>query len=127
MNVRAVTKETAKLAEMSMNVMSKRALQMRVISMPTAQTTPVDIPADVKAGSGVMEHTAQVRTRCIYSHLLLTLKAFPYQWVALDTASLQALRSKMLTSVSPFILISLLMVSMHLNRGLPLGLTPSPP
>ena len=31
----------------------------------------------------------------------------------------------MLTSVSPFFLISLLMVSMYLNFGLPLGLTPS--
>ena len=60
MNVRAVIKETAKLAEMSMNVMSKGALQLPVISMPTAQTTPVDILADVRAGSVVTAHTVQV-------------------------------------------------------------------
>ena len=35
------------------------------------------------------------------------------------------IRSRMLTSVSPFFLIYLLMVSMYLNFGLPLGLTPS--
>ena len=58
------------------------------------------------------------------SHLL-TLKALPRQWVALDTANLQFLRSRMLTSVSPFLLMSLLMVSMYSNFGLPLGLTPS--
>ena len=61
---------------------------------------------------------------CMYSHLL-TLKALPRQWVALEAANLQSLRSRMLTSVSPFFLISLLMVSMYLNFGLPLGLTPS--
>ena len=60
----------------------------------------------------------------ISSHLL-TLKALPRQWVALETANLQSLRSRMLTSVSPFFLISLLIVSMYLNFGLPLGLTPS--
>ena len=54
----------------------------------------------------------------------VTLKALPRQWVALETANLQSLRSIMLTSVSPFFLISLL-VSMYLNFGLPLGLTPS--
>ena len=54
-----------------------------------------------------------------------TLKALPRQWVALETANLQSLRSRMLTSVSPFFLISLLMVSMYLNFGLPLGLIPS--
>ena len=57
------------------------------------------------------------------SHLL-TLTALPRQWVALETAILQSLRSRMLTSVSPFFLISLL-VSMYLNFGLPLGLTTS--
>ena len=55
----------------------------------------------------------------------LTLKALPRQWVALDTANLQFLRSRMLTSVSAFFLMSLLMVSMYLNFGLPRGLTPS--
>ena len=60
-----------------------------------------------------------------YISHLLTLKALPRQWVALETANLQSLRSRMLTSVSPFFLISLLMVSMYLNFGLPLGLTPS--
>ena len=58
------------------------------------------------------------------SHLL-TLKALPRQWVPLETANLQSLRSRMLTSVSPFSLMSLLMVSMYLNFGLPLGITPS--
>ena len=58
------------------------------------------------------------------SHLL-TLKALPRQLVALETANLQSLRSRMLPSVSPFLLMSLLMVSMYRNFGLPLGLTPS--
>ena len=58
------------------------------------------------------------------SHLL-TLKALPRQWVALETANFQHLRSRMLTSVSPFFLMYLLMVSMYLNFGLPLGLTHS--
>ena len=58
------------------------------------------------------------------SHLL-TLKVLPRQWVALETANLQSLLSRMLTSVSPFFLISLLMVSMYLNFGHLLGLTPS--
>ena len=56
---------------------------------------------------------------------LLTLEALPRQWVALETASLQFLRSRMLTSVSPFFFMSLLMVSMYRDFGLPLGLTPS--
>ena len=59
------------------------------------------------------------------SHQLLTLKALPRQWVALETAILQSLRSRMLTSVGPFFFISLLIVSMYLNVGFPLGLTPS--
>ena len=58
------------------------------------------------------------------SHLL-TLKALPRQWVALETANLQFLRSRMLTSVSAFFLMSLLMVSMYRNFGRPRGLTPS--
>ena len=57
--------------------------------------------------------------------LVLTLEALPRQWVALETVSLQFLRSRMLTSVSPFFFMSLLMVSMYRNFGLPLGLTPS--
>ena len=57
--------------------------------------------------------------------LLLTLKALPRQWVTLYTAIIQSLRSRMMTSVSPFFLMSLLMVSMYLNVGRPLGLTPS--
>ena len=60
-----------------------------------------------------------------YPQVLLTLKALPRQWVALETSNLQSLRWRMLTSVSPFSLISLLMVSMYLNFGLPLDLTPS--
>ena len=60
----------------------------------------------------------------MYAHLL-TLKALPRQWVALETANIQSLLSRMLTSVSPFFFMSLLMVSMYLNFGLPLGLTPS--
>ena len=55
----------------------------------------------------------------------LTLKALPRQWVALDTVNLQFLRSSRLTSVTPFFFMSLLMVSMYRNVGLPLGLTPS--
>ena len=39
------------------------------------------------------------------------------------TDILQSLRSRMLTSVSPSFFISLLVVSMRLNVGLPLGLT----
>ena len=58
------------------------------------------------------------------SSFLLTLKALLRQWVALATSILQSLRSRMLTSVSPF-LIYLLMVSMYLNFGIPLGITPS--
>ena len=58
-----------------------------------------------------------------YVFLLLTLEALPRQWVALETASLQFLRSRMLTSVSPFFFMSLLMVSIYRNFGLPLGLT----
>ena len=65
-----------------------------------------------------------VKTKSSSSHLL-TLKALPRQWVALETDNLQSLRSIMLSSVSPFFLISLLMVSMYFNFGLPLGLTPS--
>ena len=42
----------------------------------------------------------------------LTSKALPRQWVALETANLQSLWSRMLTSVSAFFLMSLLMVSM---------------
>ena len=64
--MRVVTKETAKNAQISMNVMSKGALQMRVISTPTAQTTPAGILADVRVGSAAMAHTAQVRTRCLH-------------------------------------------------------------
>ena len=44
------------------------------------------------------------------SHLL-TLKALPRHWVALETANLQSLRSRMLTSVGPFFFMSLLMIS----------------
>ena len=62
---------------------------------------------------------------CIYRTTLLTLKALPRQWVALETANLQSLRSRMLTSVSPFFLMSLVIVSMYLNFGLPLGHKPS--
>ena len=40
-----------------------------------------------------------------------------------DNAILPSLWSRMLTFVGPFFLISLLMVSMYLNFGLPLGLT----
>ena len=58
------------------------------------------------------------------SHLL-SLKALPRQWVARETANLQSLRSRKLTSVSPFFLTSLLMVSTYHNFGLPPGLTPS--
>ena len=47
------------------------------------------------------------------------MKALPRQWVALDTAILQSLRSRMFKAVSPFFLISLLMVSMYFNCGLP--------
>ena len=57
--------------------------------------------------------------------LILTLKALARQWVALDTAILQSLRSIMLKSVSPFFFISILMVAMYLNVGLPLGLAPT--
>ena len=64
------------------------------------------------------------RTGYSFSHLL-TLEALPRQWVALETASLQFLRSRMLTSFSPFFFMSLMMVSMYRNFGLPLGLTPS--
>ena len=63
--------------------------------------------------------------RLVYQTLLLTLKALPRQSLALDTAILQSLRSRMLMSVSPFFFLSLLMVSIYLNVGLPLGLTPS--
>ena len=55
------------------------------------------------------------------------LEGFPHHWIALDTAILQSLRLRMLKSVSPFFFMSLLMVSMHLNVGLSLGLTPSTP
>ena len=67
------------------------------------------------------------RTSCVYVYTLspLTLKAIPRQWGALDTAILQALWSRMLTSVSPFFFMSLLMVSIYLSFGLPLGRTPS--
>ena len=37
--------------------------------------------------------------------LFLTLKALPHQWVTLDTAILQSLLSKMLTSVNPIFLL----------------------
>ena len=47
------------------------------------------------------------------SHLLVTLKAIPRQWVALYTATLQSVRSRMLTSVSPFFFTSRLMVSIY--------------
>ena len=57
------------------------------------------------------------------SHLL-TLKALPRQLVAMETAIIQSLRSRMLTSVNRFFFISLLMVSMYLNFGLPLGPMP---
>ena len=40
------------------------------------------------------------------SSFLLTLKALPRLWVALKTANLQSLWSRMLTSVSPFFYIS---------------------
>ena len=63
--------------------------------------------------------------RVIYFSPLLTLNALPRQWVALETSNIQSQRSRMWTSVSPFFLMSLLMVSMYLNFGLPLGLTPS--
>ena len=63
--------------------------------------------------------------RWVYQTLLLTLKALPRQSLALDTAILQSLRSRMLMSISPFFFLSLLMVSIYLNVGLPLGLTPS--
>ena len=62
---------------------------------------------------------------CFLFYFCLILKALPRQWVALETTILQSLRSRMLTSVSPFFLISLLMVSLYPNFGLPLGLTPS--
>ena len=52
---------------------------------------------------------------------LRNLKALPHQWFALDTAIVQSLLSRMLTSVSPFFLMYLLMVSIYLNYGLPLG------
>ena len=81
----------------------------------------VRIVRDNQNGNGISYVSPIIFT---YSHLL-TLKALPRQWVALETANLQSLRSRMLTSVSPFFLISLLMVSMYLNFGLPLGLTPS--
>ena len=45
---------------------------------------------------------------------LVTLKALPHQWVGLDTAILQSLRSRMLTSSCSFFLISLLMVSIYI-------------
>ena len=44
-------------------------------------------------------HTTSVRSE-MYSHLL-TLKALARQWVALETANLQSLRSRMLAAVSP--------------------------
>ena len=75
--------------------------------------------SNVNCPSGTKQKFQQDRKT---SHLL---KALPRQWVALETANLQFLRSRMLTSVSPFFLISLLMVSMYLNFGLRLGLTPS--
>ena len=53
-------------------------------------------------------------------YILLTLKALPHQWVALDSAILQSLRSKKLTSVSPFFFVSLLMV----ERGSSVGRMP---
>ena len=62
---------------------------------------------------------------CCPSTIYLALKALPLQWVALDTAILQSLRSRMSTSVSPFFFMSLLMVSIYLSFGLPLSLTPS--
>ena len=55
----------------------------------------------------------------------LTLTALPRQWVALYTAILQSLRSRMLTSVIPFLFMSLLMVSIYLSFALPLARTPS--
>ena len=50
---------------------------------------------------------------------------FSIRQVALETASLQFLRSRMLTSVSQFFFMSLLMVSMYRNFGIHLDLTPS--
>ena len=58
---------------------------------------------------------AYTQRAVIAIHYLLTLKALPRQWVALETANLQSLRSRMLTNVSPFSLMSLLMVSMYRN------------
>ena len=74
-------------------------------------------------GKYFMENELVVSTY-IHSHIL-TLNAIPRQWVALDTAILKSLWSKMLTSVSPFFSMSLLMVSIYLSFGLPLGRTPS--
>ena len=44
----------------------------------------------------------------IFYESLLTLKTLPYQWVALDTAILRSLLSRMLMSVNPFFFIYLL-------------------
>ena len=54
------------------------------------------------------------------------MKALIHQWVALDTDIFQSLRSRMLTSVSPFFFMSFLIVSVvYLNFGLDVGLAPS--
>ena len=47
--------------------------------------------------------------------ITLTLKTHPRQWVTLDTAILQYLRSRMLTSVSPFFFTPRLMVSIYIS------------
>ena len=68
---------------------------------------------------------AYTQRAVIAMHSLITLKALPHQWVAVETANLKSLRSRMLTSVSPFLFMSLLTVSMYRNFGLPIGLIPS--
>ena len=81
-----------------------------------------------KPSSGHESNAATTRCHvyvCMRHPLLITLKALPHQWVALDTAIVQFMRSRMLTSVSQLFVIYILMVSLYLKFGLPLGLTPS--